>query len=271
MTLLIFTDLDGTLMEHESYSIDAARPALELLRARGVTPIINSSKTQAEIAHIQQQLQLQGPFIGENGAVLCNFTGNQEAGDVRQFGMPMTAWLDKVHDIRRKQNYRFEGFSDWSVTQVADRTGLSIDDAERAKTRYFSEPILWRDTAAALREFVAVLDSLELQLVEGGRFHCVQGRFDKSTAMNWLSEHSQDHECVVVALGDSPNDLRMLEAADIAVIIKSAKSGQMQVNHPTHHIRTQRPGPAGWHDAIVEILEMVDTGKFKKAEEIHHG
>ena len=45
---LVFTDLDGTLLD-ESYSWDLAQPAIDLLRSASIPIILNSSKTVAEM------------------------------------------------------------------------------------------------------------------------------------------------------------------------------------------------------------------------------
>lgn len=271
MNLLVFTDLDGTLMEHESYSVEPARGALAALARLGVTPIINSSKTRPEITTIQNRLQLDAPFISENGAALYNYKASQgeksaERSGVKSgessgesidkvFGLSRDSWLRELHQLREQMSFKFEGFSDWEPQQLAEITGLSRAEAELAKDREFSEPILWRDTAKAFAQFTATLEAMGLQLIEGGRFFSIQGKHDKATAMNWLRETTNDSSVTTIALGDSPNDSAMLEAADIAVIIKSGKSERIQLQKPDRIIRTSRPGPAGWHDAMMEILE----------------
>jgi mannosyl-3-phosphoglycerate phosphatase len=64
--VLIFTDLDGTLLD-SSYSFNDALPALDLIRERAIPLIICSSKTRAEIEHYRKRLDNRHPFISENG------------------------------------------------------------------------------------------------------------------------------------------------------------------------------------------------------------
>jgi len=47
--MVVFTDLDGTLLRHEDYSWLPAGPALAELRRRRIPLVIASSKTRAEI------------------------------------------------------------------------------------------------------------------------------------------------------------------------------------------------------------------------------
>lgn len=258
MNLLVFTDLDGTLMEHESYSVEPALEALMTLAKLGVSPVINSSKTESEIQAIQARLGLDAPFICENGAALRNYGKPPSQKTDRIFGSERRSWFSSVRVLREQMEFKFEGFSDWSDDELSARTGLNLLEAKLAKQRLYSEPIIWRDTSKAFSQFVAALKSLNLNLVEGGRFFSIQGNHDKATGMRWLQCQEPSSKKITVALGDSPNDIAMLEAADIAVVIKSPKSDQIALKNPQQVIRTNRPGPAGWQDAILAILQDIN-------------
>lgn len=269
--LLVFTDLDGSLMEHESYSIEPALESLESLRRRGFTLVMNSSKTAAEIGAIQERLSLQAPFIAENGALLQLLEADAEGHQRIQFGRHRRDWLPELHSIREREQFEFEGFADWTPREICERTGLSVAEAELAAQREFSEPILWRGASNRRARFLEILQEMGLQLLEGGRFLSIQGSHSKADAMRWLQQRlrSSDQEpegsVISVALGDSPNDVAMLNAADVAVVIKSGKSDRIAPDGPARVIHTKRPGPAGWHDAMCEILELLDTQRLKPA------
>lgn len=69
--LLIFTDLDGTLLNSHTFEWQPAAPWLTRLHESGVPVILCSSKTAAEMLQLQTTLNLQGlPLIAENGAVI---------------------------------------------------------------------------------------------------------------------------------------------------------------------------------------------------------
>src|SRR5262245_16745201 len=65
--LLVFTDLDGCLLDEHTYSWERARPALEALRARGVPLLLCSSKTRSEMEALARELGLAWPYVVENG------------------------------------------------------------------------------------------------------------------------------------------------------------------------------------------------------------
>ena len=262
MPLLVFTDLDGSLMEHETYSIEPAREVLQTLRSRGIPVIINSSKTAREIEAVQKLLGFTAAFVSENGAALCL----PQANEVHEFGQRRDHWLGQVHQLRTQENYHFAGFYDWTALEIGELTGLNQEQAKLSKIRQYSEPIFWRDSVATRARFEQQLGQLGLRLLEGGRFLSIQSHYDKSHAMNWMIEHqstaSENETVITVALGDSPNDEGMLNRADIAVVIKSAKSERITISGPKKVIRTKRPGPAGWQDAMTEILTLYDSGQL---------
>ncbi|GJM12256.1 MAG: mannosyl-3-phosphoglycerate phosphatase [Pseudohongiella sp.] len=261
MTLIVFTDLDGGLMEHETYSIEPAREALDEIANRQIQLILNSSKTAAEMTTIQELLDLHCPFICENGAAL-----HGTAASVIEFGPRRDTWLPEVHALRGQHEYSFQGFSDWSTTDISAITGLSKPQAEQARSRIYSEPILWRDSEASLLKFQNQLRDMNLRLLQGGRFQSIQGSYDKSDALRSMvveqRQKNSQQPLITVALGDSPNDAAMLNAADVAVIIKSAKSSLIHCPEPKKLIHTKKPGPAGWNEAILEILALYDSSKL---------
>ena len=67
---LIFTDIDGTLLDHFDYSFSDAIEVIEALNERHIPIIANTSKTFAEMEKLQQTIGFNSPFISENGAVV---------------------------------------------------------------------------------------------------------------------------------------------------------------------------------------------------------
>src|SRR2546423_300740 len=67
---VVFTDLDGTLLDAETYRYDAARQGLDRLREHAIPLIICTSKTRAEVEPLRNELGNTDPFIVENGGAL---------------------------------------------------------------------------------------------------------------------------------------------------------------------------------------------------------
>ena len=252
---LVFTDLDGTLLDHHDYSHAAAQPALDRLSSLDIPVVLNSSKTLSELAFLARDLNLDSPRIAENGSLVAF----PDSGRVHVFGADYAQICRELSDLRQRHGYCFKGFSDWNAQEIAEITGLSLDAAERAGSRQASEPLLWQDDQALLEPFREQLEAAGLSLKRGGRFWHVMGNADKVHAMNYLSEeYSQGSEKpMVIALGDGPNDQDMLAAADIAVIVYNPDGVIFDIpeRQGQRIIRTTLPGPQGWNVAISTILD----------------
>jgi len=268
--LLVFTDLDGTLLDHHSYSWEPARPTLERLRRGGAPVIINSSKTAAEIEHLRKDLGNRHPFITENGSAICIPTGYFEtsaqpgdlatdAYEIQSFGPNRSDLLDLLHDLRNEAGFHFRGFADMEPAEVADLTGLSMEGANLARQRLASEPIVWEGSDEALQQFRHKLESANLRLLKGGRFFHVMGPVDKAEALLWLTRQYRatwsQRGWMTVALGDSPNDRAMLEVAEIAVVIPAASGHPLDLSRKKNLYLPEEPGPCGWQDAMNRILD----------------
>ncbi|MBA54029.1 MAG: mannosyl-3-phosphoglycerate phosphatase [Pseudomonadales bacterium] len=260
--LLVFTDLDGTLLDHNSYSFQAALPALRRLKEMAIPVILNSSKTRPEMEALKQQLDNHTPFIVENGAAAIIPAGNlgRDSGLVVSFSAPLDEVLDALQELRQA-GFQFRSFADMEAAEVAKVTGLPNMAAARAKQRIGTEPLLWLGSDVELEQFTRQLNQRGLQLIKGGRFYHAMGQYDKADAMQYLVKRYQscypDREIITIALGDSPNDARMLECADYAVIIKGVNSDKLNITGAGEVLRSEGEGPAGWDECIQSLLNRL--------------
>ncbi|WP_454745554.1 HAD-IIB family hydrolase [Ciceribacter selenitireducens] len=256
--IVVFTDLDGTLLDHETYSYDAALPALAALRARGIPLVLASSKTEAEMRPIANSIGIDHPMIVENGAGIANLPGHdaKESNHFDSLRRFLQALPEPLAGL-------FQGFGDWSVEEVAARTGLPPAAARLAKHRRFSEPGLFAGNAEQKAEFCAHLDAIGYQAVQGGRFLTLMPKTSKAERMAEVIAHYRDvsgEPVRSVALGDAPNDLAMLEAAERGFIIANPAHAPLPVTERERMgfiSRSRKAGPEGWNESI---LRLVETG-----------
>lgn len=268
-TMLVASDLDGTLLDHFNYSWEAASPSLKKLKALGVPVIINTSKTFAEVVGLQQALGMDTAFIVENGSAIYIPSSSVFADKFNEFntqfnrlqlGTERDTIVDALSRLRQDHGFQFESYNDWSVEDVMGHTGLSHENATLSKARQFSEPLIWQDSDEQFELFSQLIKAQSLRLIRGGRFLHVLGLSDKGASLQTLRDILfTDKTCTMVCLGDSYNDLDMLEIADIPIFVRSPVH-----DFPAHQcqqtpIFTKGFGPVGWHEAMLTVLNSINV------------
>lgn len=267
---LVFTDLDGTLLDHYNYSYQAAEPTLEALERQQIPVIPTTSKTRAELIQLRQDLKNQHPFVIENGAAVfipkAYFPTPPEDVEeidgfwVRSFSPKRLYWTQLLESLSVRFKDQFTYFSKMGVTDIVKATGLSEADAASANEREYSEPILWIGTEERKTEFKQVLAEHGIWVIEGGRFLHLSNGCDKGKALKWLTSvyqsNSPDQPVFTIALGDSHNDVAMLEASDQPIIIKSPTKHPPNLTTHQPIIISRQCGPEGWSETLNRFLSI---------------
>ena len=259
-TLLILTDLDGTLLDFHTLDWQPAAPWLERLKGEQIPVILCSSKTASEMRDIQHELGLGWlPYIAENGAVIQpderwknarRFISEKKHDDIRQF----------IAQIRQDMHLKFTAFHDVDERVVAEWTGLSHPRSVLARKHEASVTLIWRDSDEQMKRFAAVLARQGLKIVQGARFwHILDTGCGKDVAVHWLVEQYHLHEGsnpTTLGLGDGPNDAPLLDSVNFAVVVKGFIREGINLKNidPSRVYRTQHTGPAGWCEGLDYFL-----------------
>jgi mannosyl-3-phosphoglycerate phosphatase len=246
LPLLVFSALDGTLLDHHDYSWELARPGLQRLRALGAGLVLASSKTAAEIEGYRQSMGFPHmPAIVENGAGILWPDEAETAG---------SGEYESIREVLGQLPPGFVGFADMSLGELSDRTGLDLDAAAKAQLRQFSEPGLWTGSPEGLERFLDAAAQHGLHARQGGRFLTLSMGKTKADAMSAVIQRLAPEQ--TIALGDAPNDLEMILAADAGVIVTNrlgAPFPELTPEEERRVIRTTREGPEGWAEAILNV------------------
>jgi len=261
---VIFTDLDGTLLDRDSYSWKAAGPAIEILQRKGIPWILVTSKTRAEVEVWRQRLGNHHPFIVENGGaafVPSGYFSHDIAGAERRSEYQILKWgaayEELVADLRRASQTsrcRIRGFHDMSAADVCEISGLPIELAALAKQREYDEPfvVLEPERADAL---ALAIGQQGRRWTRGGRFWHIVGANDKALAVEALTALFErgSAEVRTIGLGDGLNDTQFLDRVSVPILIRSPHVAELKARVPRGSV-TERPGPAGWNDAVLALI-----------------
>ncbi|QOY91356.1 HAD-IIB family hydrolase [Paludibaculum fermentans] len=252
---LVISDLDGTLLDHDTYAWSDAAEALDLLKAKAVPVILCTSKTAAETRDWRLQMGLDHPYVVENGGAAFippGQLGAGESGQVVVLGTPYRALVEALKAASLESGCRVEGFSDWSVERVAEVCEMPLERAALAKHREYDEPFVVVD-AARERQLIQAIGARGFRTTRGGRFHHILGENDKAAAVRRLLELYRAHYGPVetIGLGDGLNDVEFLKLVDHPVLIRSPRVETLRAAVPNGRV-TAKTGPAGWNEAILE-------------------
>jgi mannosyl-3-phosphoglycerate phosphatase len=273
---VVFTDVDGTLLDHHTYSFAAAREALELLRRRHIPLILCSSKTRAELELLQLDLRVgRHPLISENGGGIFVPRGYFRFAidgarllsgyEVIEFGLPYFRLVESLHRAAQAQRVRVVGFSDLSVEEIAAECGLSLLEARLAKLRDYDEPFRVLDADPSARShLLTAFHRAGLRCTRGGRYHHLTGCSDKGRAVRALKALYQKagHRVLAIGLGEGLNDLPMLREMDVPIVVPNPAAGgtaRLLRKIPTAQL-APAPGPLGWNLAVTLAMRSEVAG-----------
>lgn len=268
--LVIFTDLDGTLLDSATYSFDAAREALDELHARSIPVIMVSSKAQAEIDPLRTRLRNEHPFIVENGGAVVvpptYFSFQPTAATVRdqylivELGTTYSILRRALKEIEAELGVELRGYGDMSVEEVMTRTGLSRSDAELAMQRRYDEPFVMEDDRCSLDDLRQAITARGLSWTRGDRFHHLMGNQDKGQAVRSLigcyRREAEGHPArlTTVGIGNSLNDLPMLTAVDRPILVQQADGSYEPHIELPGLMLAPGCGPIGWNRAVLSLI-----------------
>jgi len=264
---LIFTDLDGTLLDAQTYSFAAARPALHFLAKQNIPVLPCTSKTYSEVSRILVQLKLNTPFIVENGSALFwpqgyfklrpAQTGQIGGNEYLPLGRPYAEVLDFFRQLQAFSALSLVGFHEMDLKRIMTLTGLHAPEATRAKERLFSEPFIVEGGKSLRDDIFSFVRDHGFRLLKGNRFYHLLGDSDKGKALKrmiQLFERQTGRIYKTLGLGDSPNDFAMLKAVDLAVLVKKTDGTHASELQLENIIRTEGVGPKGWQEAVFKVI-----------------
>ena len=266
--IIVFTDLDGTLLDHSTYSFYEAEEALELLREEGVPLILCSSKSRDEIKVYRKKLSNNEPFISENGGAIfipegygglkCEFDKIDDGYLVIEIGSEYQTLVDAFEKIKRRAGINIKSITEFTIDEIVWLTGLSGEEAFLAQKREYILPFIIYGGEGDDKVIKDEILSLGLNYTEGARFVHLMGGNDKGKAVKILTDifkkNYPETEITTVGLGDSLNDLPMLEVVDKAFLVRKEAGNYEERLKVEGLAYADGIGPVGWNKAVLGLF-----------------
>jgi len=265
------TDLDGTLLDSH-YGWRAAGAMIKRLRRQSIPLVLSTSKTGAELSPLRRRMRHGDPYIAENGGTLglpaaflsgLGFPYALRRDVVLELGWNQRRLSTLLEKLAREAEVRLRTLPQMKLQEVAQRTGLTIANARRARKRENSMPFTFVEaTSNHIQRFLRAAEEHGAKVAKGARFwHLTMGS-DKGDAMNalvLLIRLLTKENVQTIAAGDSPIDLPMLRQADLAVLFPGSDATvdpQLQRSVPKALV-AHGNGPDAWAEAIEEALSRL--------------
>jgi mannosyl-3-phosphoglycerate phosphatase family protein len=293
MFKVVFTDIDGTLIDIFTREYGNTIQLVKKLQKDGIPVVLCSSKTLEEQAKIIEDIGINGkqPFIIENGAAIIipkNYFNYGELIEqlnlqnlehklidelneyvVIELGQPRQFVLTILNEIRKNSGIKFKGVSDLSVDQLSKIVQMPADDASRMAMRRYGETIVNIDRSDVPLLKLAV-EARGFKMIHGGRYLDITSGVDKGKAVDILKAMFQkkiakeygvsrkNNKAVVIffGIGDSRNDIPMLQHVGIPILVQSydgSWSSDVLTAVP-QIIKVKGVGPKGWESAYKIIM-----------------
>ena len=255
----IVTDLDGTLMD-EKYDISPAKKTLSLLADLSIPVIPCTSKTASEVRYFRNENGLFDPYIVENGAAVYGINESDSKEWELILGRSYNELRIILKNLSNKVNYRLKPLNDLSKQEIFDLTGLSDNEITRALDRHWSVPFL-NPPDEIFDKLKTICNYYNVHIFKGNRMsHLLSNESHKGEAVNKLKEYLNNKDVNIIALGDSQNDLPLLEYADISIVIpgKNGPNKYLQSGIDNGQFRlANAPHAIGWSNSIEEIIKTI--------------
>jgi Cof subfamily protein (haloacid dehalogenase superfamily) len=232
---LVAVDLDGTLLNDSKKVTEETAGALACLPERDVKLIIASARPPRSVRHIYQSLGLDTLQINYNGALIWD-EPNQQAFFHRPLpGNLSREIIDTARDMFEEVILTCEILDKWYTDRSDDayttETGKlfkpdfvgPVDQIccfPITKLMLLGEPrIILRLEALLLEQFA---DHVSILKTDRDLLQIMDKRVSKATSLQLVAQHYNVPLEQVMAIGDAPNDVGMLQTAGVSVAMDNA-------------------------------------------------
>ena len=272
---LIFSALEGALVDPLTNSFSGAEEALSDLERRKIAYVLLTSRTREEVDPIRRKLGHNHPFVTENGGGIFfpdGYFSLPIPGAVRTArylsigqGRPYKEVCEALDEIAEECAVGVAGFHHMTLREIADNTGLRPREAELARAREFDEPFYFTSASEkAIARFVEAARARGFDTRRGPTFWHLSAGCDAALAVRTLAQLFREATHIklrLVGIGGGEQDLPWLLAVDQAVLLPDSRvAGKAPVRTQETPSRARsivmgdEPGAIGWNKAVLNII-----------------
>jgi Cof subfamily protein (haloacid dehalogenase superfamily) len=257
---VVACDLDGTLLRSDGTVTERSRRAIAAVEGAGSLVVLCTARPARWMRPLADALGHRGLAICANGAVVWDLHREEiiecfeldpevtrDLVALLQDALPGGSWaVERTSGFGHEPAY----YSRWPVpedTVVSPVHGLITKPAVKLMLRHHS--LLADALLQRAREVVGHLAELSHSNSNDGLLEISASGVTKATTLAWLCEQHQIGSDEVLAFGDMPNDLPMLQWAGHSVAVANA--------HPDVLAAADEVTDANDDDGVAVVLERL--------------
>ena len=259
--ILIFTDLDGSLLHRDTFKFEEIKDYIKKLISKGIFIIPNTSKTEKEILEFNKELGSSLPYICENGAAIKSL-------DLLNSNLPKKLILSREKEnliqifemaVPIELQNKCKWLSEMDIKKQSIILGLEKEKIKMALERKYTIPFIFEGSKNEKKQLSKMIKKKGLALQEGGRVINLTDKVNKAKALQvFVRFFKKNYKNVkTIAVGDNYNDLDMLKVSDFPCLVFNDKFtlDEIPINNL---ISTNKPSPEGWADVIKMALVKIN-------------
>ena len=264
LSVLIFTDLDGSLLDRDTFKFDVIKDYIKNLIEDGIYIIPNSSKTDSEILNFNQKLGEALPYITENGSAIKGLNLiNKDLPKELVLSRERTELINIFEkEVPEHLKIKCKWLSKMNKDSQQKILGLVDSDLVKALDRKYTIPFVFNGNKNDKKELFKISKFKGLTLEEGGRVISLGDKVNKAKAMQiFIRFFKKNNENIkTIAVGDNYNDLDMLKISDYPCLVFNDQFRLDQI-FIDNLISTNKPSPEGWADVIKMAMEKISENE----------
>jgi mannosyl-3-phosphoglycerate phosphatase len=269
---LIFTALDGALLDSRDRLSPEAEEALFEVERRHVPLVLISSRTRAEIEPLRRKIGHNHPFITEGGGGIFFPDGylNVQIPDSQRIGRylgitlgrPYQEVCEALDDIAEECKVGVAGFHHMSTREIAENLGLRSRDAELVRSREFDEPFYFTSNDEnAITQFVDTSKERGFDARSGEPFWHYSSGCDIARAVRIVTKLYRDatrNKFRAVGIASEADNVSWLRAVDLPVTLRMESAHrpplEAEGEDGADDATERAPSTSSWASAVLSII-----------------
>jgi predicted mannosyl-3-phosphoglycerate phosphatase (HAD superfamily) len=251
MRPVVFTSLEGTLLDEDTFEARSSRSILRRLAAAAIPVVPVTEMTLSEVEPIAREHGMRHAMIIEAGGAIARWTDS--SWEIEPRGPEGDVLLDAIAAVEARSGADLTVYSvlpDHDATRLSGKSGAMLDGS---RERGYSEPFVIE--RGNVTKVAKAASSLGFTLRRGRRFFHLCRADALRSAFSCLCDELRCD--LAIAVGGLPLDAEFLSRADISIIVPRADGTpdpELLARMPHARI-APAPGSRGWAKAIEEACE----------------